>query len=455
MATRGLLSNSDSLLWRIGSDPLLRSPILVVALLDRRPSETRFRATLERAYEALPQLRTRIVDPPLGVGRPAWEDDEQFALDHHVRSQHLTTGGLRAVLDLAERDAVTAFDPARPLWTLDLVDGPDATNALILRLHHAIIDGIAGIQMAERIFDRSRTARGAARSVEAGRAAATSDGQHGVQAAAATFGRAVAGAAGRAAAATIRDPVSAVTGPLAFARSTARMLAPPPRVGSNLLTGRGLDRRLHAFRIPLAGLRATAYRAGGTVNDVLLAGVAGAIDTYHREVGVPIAAARVTMPINIRRPGDPEGGNRFTPARFALPVDDPDPVARIGIAHAIVRSWRDEPAVGGTPVLAAGLNLLPRPVVTRVFGGLLRSQDVNVSNVPGLVRPAYIGGARLERLWAFAPPTGAALSVTLVSHGEDCDVGVMCDTAAVDRPDRMAELVESGLAEMVEVGAHP
>ncbi|HEX6239199.1 MAG TPA: wax ester/triacylglycerol synthase domain-containing protein [Acidimicrobiales bacterium] len=455
MATRGLLSNSDSLLWRIGSDPLLRSPILVVALLDRRPSEARFRATLERACEALPQLRTRLVEPPLGIGRPAWEDDEQFSLDHHVRREHLTTGGLRAVLDLAERDAVTAFDPARPLWMVDLVDGPNETNALVLRLHHAMIDGIAGIQMAERIFDRSRTVRGAARSTEPGRAAATPDGQHGVQAAAATFGRAVAGAAGRAAAATIRDPVSSVTSPLAFARSAARMLAPAPPAGSRLLTGRGLDRRLHTFRVRLAGLRATAYRAGGTVNDVLLAAVAGAVDAYHRELGSPIAAARVTMPINIRRPGDPEGGNRFTPARFALPVDDPDPIARIRIAHAIVRSWRDEPAVAGTPVLAAGLNLLPKPVVTRVFGGLLRSQDVNVSNVPGLVRPAYVGGARIERLAAFAPPTGAAFSVTLVSHGEDCEVAVMCDTAAVDQPDRMGQLVESGLADMVQVGARP
>jgi diacylglycerol O-acyltransferase / wax synthase len=461
--TNRRLSDSDSLLWRIEADPVLRSPILVVALLDRRPTDARLRATIERACGTLPQLRQRVAEPPLGLGRPVWEDDEHFSLQHHVRREQMTTGGLRTVLDLAERDAATAFDPARPLWTLRVVDGPDGGSAIILRIHHAITDGIGGMKLAERIFDRSRNPRAPAGTRRSGRDG-TAESVHrdghpdrdgGAPAAVTAFGRATVGAVGRAAATTIRDPAAAVTAPLGMARSAARMLAPTPPGGSPLLTGRGLDRRLHAFETPLDGLRATAASAGGTINDVLLAAVAGAIDTYHRELGSPIAAARVTMPISIRRPGDAGGGNRFTPVRFMLPVDDPDPVARIRIADAIVRAWRSEPAVAGTPALSAALNLLPGPVVTRLFGGLLRSRDVNVSNVPGLSRPTYVGGARIERLWAFAPPAGAAFSVTLVSHGDNCGVAVMCDPAAVAEPDRLGRLVEAGVSEMVRIGEQP
>src|SRR5690606_5950170 len=115
---RKRLSDSDSLLWRMEADPLLRLPVLVVALLDRRPTDDGVRATIERACATVPQLRQRIVDPPLGLGPPRWVDADGVSYDHHVRRQRLPEGGdLRAVLDLVEPDAVSAFDPARPLWS--------------------------------------------------------------------------------------------------------------------------------------------------------------------------------------------------------------------------------------------------------------------------------------------------------------------------------------------------
>jgi hypothetical protein len=185
---------------------------------------------------------------------------------------------------------------------------------------------------------------------------------------------------------------------------------------------------------------------------VLLAAVAGALAVYHREQGRPVPAVRVTMPISIRRTGDAIGGNHFVPARFTLPVDDPDPRVRVGIAGAIVRRWRAEPALGSTGLIAAGLNLLPGPVVTRLFGDMLRSIDVDVVDVPGLDRPAFLGGARLERLWAFAPPTGAALSITLVSHTGTACVGVACDRLAVTDPELLARCLDAALDELIALG---
>jgi diacylglycerol O-acyltransferase / wax synthase len=229
-------------------------------------------------------------------------------------------------------------------------------------------------------------------------------------------------------------------------------LAPSP-ARSPELAHRSLDRWLAVTERPLAATRRAADAAGGTVNDVLLAAVAGAVAAYHRAQSRPVRAVRVTMPINIRRPGDRMGGNRFVPARFTLPVDDPDPAARVEVAGAIARGWRSEPALGATDVLAAGLNLLPRAVVSRLFAGMLRSIDVDVANVPGLNRRAFVGGARIERLWAFAPPTGAALSVTLVSHEGTCCIGLACDRRAVADPELLSSCLDTALTEVLALGS--
>jgi hypothetical protein len=185
------------------------------------------------------------------------------------------------------------------------------------------------------------------------------------------------------------------------------------------------------------------------VNDVLLAAIAGGLRDYHEACGAPVDALRVTMPISIRKPGDPAGGNRFTPSRFILPVNDPDPRHRIELAGSIVRAVRSEPAIGLTPMLAWALGLLPAPLVQRAFAGMLRSMDVDAVDVPGLAAPAYLAGSRVERLWAFAPPTGAAMSVTLMSHLQSACVGIAADMAAVADPELLATCLEHGFDEVL------
>jgi WS/DGAT/MGAT family acyltransferase len=439
------LSVADSLLWRIESDPVLRSPILVVGLLDRSPTTEGLAEMVEHAARLLPRLRQRIAPPPWGVGRPQWRDVEESSLAHHLRRVRAPGGDLDAALAVAEPDAATAFDPARSPWTLTIVDGLDGgRSAIVLRFHHAITDGVGGIALAERLFDHARHPERSAPSAAAdgGTEPRSFDGR-------ATVGAAVKAARGGAAA--VVRPDTTLANALRFGRSAARLLAPAP-AGSPKLAGRSLDRWLSAHERPLAAMHRAAGAAGGTVNDVLLAAVAGALASYHREQGHPVKAVRVTMPISTRRPGDSAGGNRFVPVRFTLPIDAPDAAARVRIAGDIARGWRSEPALGATDLLATGLNLLPGPVVSRLFGSMLRSVDVDVTNVPGLERPAYVGGARIDRLWAFAPPTGAALSVSLVSHAGTCCVGLACDRRAVADPDRLDGCLDAALTEIVALG---
>jgi diacylglycerol O-acyltransferase / wax synthase len=448
--SQGRLSAPDSLLWRIESDPVLRSPVLVVALLDRSPTPRRVEATIERAAALLPRLRQRIEPPPLGVGRPTWRDDDRSSLSHHIRRVTLLGGDIDEVLRMAEPDAAAAFDPARPPWSLTIVDGLDRSQAaLVLRFHHAITDGVGGIEIADLLFDRTRRGGHAPLPASADPSEPpdnrSSDPRrritHGAEAA-------------RRVLASVADPARTLTASARLGRSAARMLAPATG-GSPALAGRSLDRWLAVTDRPLEVMRRAADAAGGTVNDVFLAAVAGGLAAYHRSQRRPVPAVRVTMPINIRRPDDEKGGNRFVPARFILPIDDPDPRARVKIAGAIARGWRAEPALGATDLLATGLNLLPRAVVTRVFGGMLRSIDVDVANVPGLERRAFLGGARIERMWAFAPPAGAAMSVTLLSHTDTCGVGLACDRRAVADPEQLRSCLDAALDEVIALGARP
>jgi diacylglycerol O-acyltransferase / wax synthase len=445
----GRLSSPDSLLWRIESDPVLRSSVLVVALLDRAPAQRRVEATIERAAALLPRLRQRIDPPPFGLGWPVWRGDDQSSLSHHIRRVNLPGGDIGAVLDMAEPDFASAFDPARPPWSLTIVDGLDRSRAaFVLRFHHAITDGVGGIEIADLLFDRTR--RGgrdplpASEDSSAPGSEKPSGPRRGIAQGAEAARRALAG---------LVDPARTVAASARLGRSAARMLAPATG-GSPALAGRSLDRWLAVTERPLEAMRRAADAAGGTLNDVLLAAVAGGLAAYHRARGQPVPAVRVTMPISIRQQDDEKGGNRFVPARFTLPIDDPDPVARVKIAGTIARGWRSEPALGKVDLLAGGLSLLPRPVVTRMFAGMLRSIDVDVANVPGLKRSAFIGGARIEHLWAFAPPAGAAMSVTLLSNAGTCGVGLACDRQAVADPDQLRACLEAALDEVIALGAH-
>jgi hypothetical protein len=204
----------------------------------------------------------------------------------------------------------------------------------------------------------------------------------------------VLAAGARQVAAAQGHPARAASGAAELARSTGRLLAPAPAAGSPELAGRSLDRWLAVADRPLDAFRRAAAATAGTVNDVLL-GVAGAACAYHRTQGEPRRRRPGHDADQHPAPWGPRRGDRFVLARFALPVDDPDPAARVRIARALARSWREEPALGVSGLVAAGLDMLPPPLAALLFAGMLRSTDVNVVDVPGLDRRAFLAGVRL------------------------------------------------------------
>jgi hypothetical protein len=215
------------------------------------------------------------------------------------------------------------------------------------------------------------------------------------------------------------------------------------------------DRRLGwhyaALDVPFDGLEGAAHSARGTLNDAFLAGITGALRRYHERHGTVVPELRVTMPISLREQDDPVGGNRITLARFAVPVDVPDPVASMRAIHQRVAESRREPSAALTNPIAGMLNLLPRGFV----GGMLKHVDFLASNVPGLGVPLYLGGARVVGLYPFGPTIGAALNVTLLSYCGTCHLGVNTDTGAVPDPDVLLECLRESFDEILDLsGPH-
>ena len=152
------MSDSDALMWTIEKDPLLRSTITAVSLLDGSVDAQRFMDKVDRASRVIPRLRQRVVGNPYSMAPPRWEIDPNFDLGYHLRTLSIGgDGSERQVLDLAQWVGMQGFDRARPLWELYLVDGmADGRSALIQKLHHAITDGVGSIQIALTLFDLER-----------------------------------------------------------------------------------------------------------------------------------------------------------------------------------------------------------------------------------------------------------------------------------------------------------
>lgn len=449
------MTAADALLWNIEQDPVLRSTITAVALFDCTPDWDRLVARLTRSALDVPRLRQKVVVPPFGLGPPEWVDDPEFDIGYHLRRVRAPAPGtLRSVLDIAEPLSMAGFDRTRPLWEFTLIEDLEGGQAaLVQKLHHSIADGVGGMRLAASMLDLERDATTA--TVELPTVAATSAADLAARSVARQV-RGIAGAAGRAprllgaaSASATRHPMATITDAAAMVSSVGRMLAPASGPTSPLLAGRTLGRRFDVLEMPLDALRDAAHDAGCSLNAAFLAASVGGAARYHAKHGVVVEDLRVDMPVNLRAEGDPEGGNRFAPTRFRLPMRVEDPVARMRVVGAIANRWRAEPALTITDFLAGALNALPRQVTTGIFASMLKGVDATITNVPGIPVETYIAGAKVVREWALAPPSGAAISISLVSHVGTACIGVTCDTGAVHDVDGFIACLVDGFDEVL------
>ncbi len=182
-----------------------------------------------------------------------------------------------------------------------------------------------------------------------------------------------------------------------------------------------------------------------------MASISGGFRRYHQRHAAPVEALRVTMPVSLRKDGDPAASNRITLARFEVPVGVADPVARVRLTGERCRSARGERALPLSDGIAGVLNLLPSGVVA----SMLKHVDFVASNVPGVPVPIFLAGAPVSGYYAFGPTTGSAVNVTLFTYCGTCCVGVTVDTDAVPDHEVLMESFHDGFEEVLGLaGAH-
>jgi len=451
------MTDSDALMWTIEKDPMLRSTITAVLVLDRAPDAKRLRQLLDRGTRLVPRMRQRVRGNPLSVAPPRWEVDPHFDLDYHLR--WVRAGGdrdLRAVLDLAQPMAMQGFDRARPLWEMAVItDLADGEAALVMKIHHAITDGVGAVQIALVMFELGRDAPLADLPDEP-QVAVMNQLQRFVDA----FeheGRRNLGIAKRVPHMTTSAVTSAVADPIGTARrlgetasSIVRLAAPANVPLSPIMTGRSLSVRFDTVTLPLAKAKAAAKAAGGRLNDAFLAASAAGLRRYHEEMGAPVDHLRMSMPINLRGADESElTGNNFAPARFAIPIDETDPVAAMAQMRALVAEQRAEPALTMVDPLARVLNRLPTSMATSLFGAMLKGIDLVTSNVPGAPIELFTAGSRVQSMFALGPMAGSAVNLTLLSYLGDVHIGINLDPAAVTEPERFVACYRAGWDEVL------
>ncbi|SED95195.1 acyltransferase, WS/DGAT/MGAT [Rhodococcus koreensis] len=437
------MTQTDFMSWRMEEDPILRSTIVAVALLDRGPDQTRFVDMMRRAIEMVPIFRQKVIEDPRGLTPPRWAEDRDFDLTWHLRRYTLTEPRTwDAVLRFARTAEMTAFDKCRPLWEFTVLDGlDDGKSAFVMKVHHSLTDGVGGMQIAREIVDFAR--EGTPRSSPDLRDT-TPNGEAAVSPGRLTWYRdTAADVAHRATNALGRNGIRAVRAPreagrqaAAVAGSTMRLVRPVLSTLSPVMTQRSTRRHCAVLDVPLEALAQAGTTGGGSLNDAFLAAILRGMAKYHRLHGTEISELRMTLPISLRTETDPVGGNRISLARFALPTDVSDPAELIRRVHATVDTWRHEPAISLSPMIAGALNLLP--AVT--LGNMLKHVDFVASNVVGSPVPLFIAGSEILHYYAFSPTLGSAFNVTLMSYTTQCCVGINADTDAV--PD-LAALTDS------------
>jgi diacylglycerol O-acyltransferase / wax synthase len=446
------MAPTDAWIWYLEQDPLLRFTVSAVTLLDRAPEWDRLIDRIEKASRVAPHFRDRVVSSPLRLAPPRWVTDDRFDIGFHVRRvQAPAPGTLASVLELARTSAMAGLDRSRPLWEAMLVEGIEGDGAaMVLKAHHSLTDGVGGMQLALVLFDQEPDADPddwpdppapeAVTPIGLAREAAGHHAARAVHAGVRTAG-AIAPTLGRLA----RHPAQTTSGWARAAGSVARMVRPVGDTLSPVMRDRSLSWRFQVLDVPLDELRRAAKENGGTLNDAFLAGITGGMRRYHEQLGQPVEHLRVSMPINIRAPEDPIGGNRVAIVRYPVPVGVADPRERLALLHEAARTARDEPAVPHTDAVLEVVS----PITPLAVRAMAVHMDFGASNVPGVPFPVHLAGAEALRFYPFGPTGGSAVNVTLISYRGVCCIGVNSDTAAITDGDRFLACLTEGFDEVL------
>ena len=413
---------------------------------------------LEGRLPQLPSFRWRVVPVPFGLHHPVCVDDPEFDLDFHLRSAVLEGAGDAAELDaLFARIAERHLDRRHPLWQVTLVDGlADDRQALILKYHHCLADGVAAYTTFSRVFsDAEREPLpgvvpfAPTRLPRGGRLVLDALADH------ARSLRDVPGLVGR-----TRRGTAALK-----ARRAAAAVAVPDFKGEapwcELNDAFSVGRRYARVALPLDGVKAVKDRAGVTLNDVVLAIVAGGLRRYLADRdALPDRPLLASVPVSFEPADAPtrQWGNRFWSFTTSLATDVDDPRARLAAISAQAGEAKAQLGALGVDLVPAWLEHVPPFVAdpgARALVDRLRAEreavDVNVlvSNIRGPAEPWHLLGATVDDLYIDGPPSnGVGLNVMLWSYGDRLLFGILAFADALRDPDALTAAVESAYADL-------
>jgi diacylglycerol O-acyltransferase / wax synthase len=417
------------------------------------PSHEEFRDHIEARLHLVPRFRQKLRFVPFHQGRPVWVDDPYLNLDYHVRRTALPAPGSEEQLrNLASRIFSQQLDRSKPLWELWLVEGFEGDRyAIVGKSHHALVDGISGVDITTVLFDVEkepesppvRPPKWAPRPeptdlellTEALRERATSPREiaRGIRAAARAPRRVLRGLG--------------ATGELIETGLSA------PRTPFNVEIGS--HRRLAFVRADLADFKRVKNAHGGTVNDVVLSVVTGALGNYLRARGHDTEGLelRAMVPVSVRAEEERGAlGNRIAAMMAPLPVWCEDPLERLRLASETMGDLKGSGQAVGAEILTRLTDFAP-PTIASQAARLQPAQrffNLVVTNVPGPQFPLYVLGRKMESIFPMVPlARRQALCVGIMSYNGQVDFGLVGDYDAMAGLDSFALDLEAAVREIV------
>ena len=404
------------------------------------PSLAALRRHVDARLDRFPRFRRRVVEPALGLGDPHWADDAGFDIARHVHALRLAPpAGAAQLRDMAGVLLADPLDPLRPLWRMTLVTGLQGGGfALIGQAHHALVDGVAALEVAALVLDPAAGA-GAA-SGAAGDARRWTPGAP----------PSPAGALGHAVRRRVRGGAAAArTLPEAtgMARAAGAFVLPAAQTALERSATRA--RRAAFATAPLADVRAAAHRHEATVNDALLAAAAVALGAALRRRGERPAAIRVLVPASTRGAGEDGAlGNRISFLAIDLPLGEPDPARVLRTVRSRTRARKHAGDAGAGDALLRSADLLPAPgrrAAARAAARAARFTLV-VSSVTGPAAPLALQGRALTGAWPAVPLLdGHAVSIGAISYDGRLHAGIYADAEVVPDAADIARDLERAL----------
>jgi diacylglycerol O-acyltransferase / wax synthase len=426
------LSSLDAMFLDL-EDPTAHMHVGAVCVYEgRAPSYAELIASVAARLDRVPRYRQRLAFVPFGAGRPVWVDAADLDLEYHVRHTALPPpGGDEPLRKLAGRLFAQRLDRGKPLWELWLIEGlGEGRFAVLSKTHHCMVDGISGVDLATVLHDLEPDPTPAAP--------------------APPWTPRPAPDPAALLASSLRDQL---TRPLELARQAFRPATEGRRMLRELLGGLkpllgisqlglappsslnqpiGPHRRWETTTLDLVAVKRVRAVLGGTVNDVVLAAVAGALRTLLRGRGeTPAGDLRAFVPVSVRAPGERSGsGNQVAAVFCPLPVGEPDPVLRLRQVSAAMDGLKESHQAVGALALTH-LGAFAPPTLAAQAARLewtTRWFNLVVTNVPGPQVPMYLLGRRLLACYPLVPLAHfQTIGIALLSYCGAIHVGLLGD----------------------------